>query len=442
MADILVVDDKADIRKLVSEVLQEELNYNVVCAADAKGALDQLVHNPKIVILDIWLEGSDMDGIGLLKIIKQRLPKTQVIMISGHGNIGVAVKTIKLGAYDFIEKPFKTAKLLIMVERAIEKYLLLNENKILKEHKMELEFIGQSKQMMKLKSLIESIATRFNSRVIITGPRGVGKKTVAQLIHNQSARHEKPFVYWHVTNKSQELLNKELFGSEDNNSVFIKADGGTLFVNDFLHLPLEIQASLLQALKNSAVCNYHFDVRVIMATKGIPEQALQDGFLSAALYYNLNIGRIDIPGLSQRKDDIESLSNYFIRLTSEDGSGMPFLSHEVIQVMKAYDWPGNVRQLKKAIEWMTIFANSEKKEEISLEMLPGGLVAMDKNNHRIQIGSNMSVFEKPIKDARDFFEKQYIEYQLEKFSHNISKTAEFIGMDRAALHRKIKLLRN
>ena len=443
MADILVIDDKADIRKLVSEVLQEELSYTVACAADVRSALDQLTNNPKIVILDIWLESSDMDGIGLLKVIKQRLPKTQVIMISGHGNIDVAVKTIKLGAYDFIEKPFKTAKLLIMVERAIEKYLLLNENKVLKEHKTELELIGQSKQMLKLKSLIESIANKSNSRVIITGPNGVGKKTIAQIIHNRSVRYAKPFVYWHITNKSLELLSKELFGDKNISSVFVKADGGTLFINDFLHLPLEMQASLLQALKNSTVANYHFDVRVIAATKGVPEQALQDNTLSEALYYNLNIGRIDIPGLSQRKDDIELLLNYFIRLTLEsNGSGTLLLGQDVVRVMKSYDWPGNVRQLKNAVEWMTIVASSQNKKEISLEMLPGELIAVDKNNYQALVDSNALIFEKPIKDAREFFEKQYIEFQLERFNNNISKTAEFIGMDRAALHRKIKLLQN
>ncbi|AEI88740.1 MAG: DNA-binding transcriptional response regulator, NtrC family, contains REC, AAA-type ATPase, and a Fis-type DNA-binding domains [Candidatus Midichloria mitochondrii] len=439
MADILIVDDKADIRELISEVLQEEFRYAVACAKDTQGALEQLSTNPKVVILDIWLEGSHMDGVGLLKIIKQRLPKTQIIMISGHGNIDIAVKTIKLGAYDFIEKPFKTAKLLIMVERAMEKYLLLNENNRLKSQQEGLEIIGQSKQITKLRSLIDSIALKSNSRVVITGGHGVGKATVAQVIHNKSSRYEKPFLYWHVTNKSPDVITRELFGDETMSSVFTKADGGTLFINDFLCMSLETQSELLQILKNSAVGNHNFDVRIIAATTGSPEQALSEGSLGEALYYNLNIARINLPLLSQRKGDIELLSREFIKLVAEAyGNRIQELGKDVLKLLKFYDWPGNVRQLKNVIEWLIIVANSQQKQEITTDMLPAEILS--NNDCSRNIGSNNDLFDKPIKEARDIFEKSYIEVQLERFNGNISKTADFIKMDRAALHRKIKCL--
>ena len=443
MADILIVDDKANIRELIYEILKDESRYEVETAHNVKTAIEKLSSHPKVIILDIWLEGSEMDGIGLLKLIRQRLPLSQVIMISGHGNIDIAVKIMKLGAYDFIEKPFKSVKLLLVVERAIDKYLLLNANRATNHDiNFENQIIGTCKSILKIIDLAKATASRTNSRIMITGASGVGKTTVAKFIHAHSTRSNKPFIKWHTRHKTHDALMAELLGNSSDRSIFLKADGGTLFINDFIAIPLSVQSMLLQILRNAYIESsntYHnFNVRIISATTINPDEAINKGLLNNALYHNLNIIKIDIPTLEEHKEDLEPLALAFIKHFSTSYNNTVTIDKNFINQLKSYSWPGNIRQLKNTIECMMLDAHNNQAHILSTDMIPQNLINQKlivENKH------NDTLFDMSIKEAREAFELQYINKQLEKFDGNLSKAAIFMGMDRAALHRKRKLLR-
>lgn len=451
MARILIVDDEADIRGLLSDILQDE-GYRTVTASNAAAAL-QIVKEEQLnlVVLDIWLEGQEHDGIGVLKRIKTIHPNLPVIMISGHGNIETAVQTIKIGAYDFIEKPFKTEKLLIMVKRAMELSLLAQENKELKElNQVTHEIIGKSKAIEHIIDEVKLVAPT-NSRILIVGEHGTGKEVLARMIHNLSNRKNKPFSTLHAANISEHNIEEVLFGIDDlkNFSVGLleKSNGGTLFIDEISEMPLRVQAKFLKVIQEN-----HFqkignskqipvDVRIITATSKDLLEQIELGSLNQSLYYRLNVVPLRLPPLRERKEDIMQLFDYFTEVFSKAlGTTKITLSDEVMAIFEIYNWPGNIRQLKNVIEWLMII-HGKKSKIITTDLLPDYLLGKNRgeNNALNLISNDISL--KSLRDARTFFEKEYLKTQLERFSGNISKTAEFVGMERTALHRKLRALK-
>lgn len=451
VAHILIIDDEADIRELIADILKDE-GYQPLSASSASEAIQCFENGamPVAVILDIWLEGSEMDGIGILKYIKNNHPNIPVIMISGHGNIETAVQTIRHGAYDFIEKPFKAEKLLIMISRAIEASRLAQENKALKsQEKLIGELIGTSKSIMQLKNAA-LMAAPSNSRIVITGEPGSGKEVLARLIHDNSKRSKKPFCILHASNLSEEQLEIELFGTDDKNlkksGLLEKADHGTLYIDEISEMPIATQGKLLKFLQTQTFQkiggnkDLKPDVRIIAASSKNLEEEITQGKFNQSLYYRLNVVPLKIPPLCERKEDIKLIAEYFLKSFSNSlGIACKTLTHEALALMAAYDWPGNLRQLSNVIEWLYIMTPDNVKE-ITAEMLPQELVLAVSGKHRNLNPVNSDILSKELKKARELFEKEYLHAQLNRFSWNISKTADFIGMDRTALHRKIKSL--
>ncbi len=451
MAHILIVDDEADIRELIADILRDE-GYQPLCASSASEAIQCFENGelPSAVVLDIWLEGSEMDGIGILKYVKSNHQNIPVIMISGHGNIETAVQTIRFGAYDFIEKPFKAEKLIIMVNRAIEAFRLAQENKALKlQEKLIGELIGASKAIQQLKAAA-LMAAPSNSRIVITGEPGSGKEVLARLIHDNSKRAKKPFCILHSSNLSEEQLEVELFGTENKNfkkaGLLEKADHGTLYIDEISEMPIATQGKLLKFLQTQT---FHKiggskdikpDVRIIAASSKNLENEITSGKFNQSLYYRLNVVPLRIPPLLERKEDIKYITEHFLKSFS-NSLGVPYksLSDEALTLMSAYDWPGNIRQLSNVVEWLYIMTSDDVKE-ITAEMLPQEVLLSINGKHKNLNPVNSDILSKELKKARELFEKEYLCAQLNRFSWNISKTADFIGMDRTALHRKIKSL--
>lgn len=448
MAKILIVDDESDIRELLSDVLKDE-GYVTQTATNAKTALESMnSFIPDLVILDIWLEGSEFDGIGVLKRIKQTKPQLPVIMISGHGNIETAVETIRHGAYDFIEKPFKAEKLLILVNRAIEAASLVKENVSLKEQQQIISQLhGESKA---IKAVIEAakVMATVQSRVLITGESGSGKEVLARMIHKLSNRKDKQFVTMHAGSISEKDFEAEFFGVDDGKDYRIgileKSDGGTLFIDEVSEMPQVVQSKLLKFLqehtyyKTGSNKPLQSEVRIIAASSKNLEQEVEKGKLNKSLLYRLNVAVLHMPSLQNRKEDIRILTENIIKQLSEAlGLQKIELSEEAYVFMEMYTWPGNVRQLRNVIEWLMLL-NGSKNKPIQAQDLP---VEITGQNVEIRGGGVANdVVTKPLKVARDMFEKDYLEAQLARFSWNISKTADFVGMERTALHRKIKAL--
>ncbi|MBA8666923.1 sigma-54-dependent Fis family transcriptional regulator [Holosporaceae bacterium 'Namur'] len=451
MAHILIVDDEADIRELVADILKDE-GYHPLCASSASETIQCFENNelPSAVVLDIWLEGSEMDGIGILKYIKSNHPTIPVIMISGHGNIETAVQTIRHGAYDFIEKPFKAEKLIIMVNRAIEASRLAQENKVLKsQEKLVGELIGTSKAIQQLKTAA-LMAAPSNSRIIITGEPGSGKEVLARLIHDSSKRAKKPFCILHASNLSEEQLEVELFGTESKNmkkaGLLEKADHGTLYIDEISEMPVATQGKLLKFLQTQTFQkiggskDLKPDVRIIAASSKNLEEEISSGKFNQSLYYRLNVVPLKVPPLTERKEDIKYIAEHFLKSFSQS-LGIPYktLTQEALTLMSAYDWPGNLRQLSNVVEWLYIMTPDNVKE-ITADILPQEVVQAVNGKHKNLNPVNSDILSKELKKARELFEKEYLYAQLNRFSWNISKTADFIGMDRTALHRKIKSL--
>ncbi|AIF81639.1 response regulator containing CheY-like receiver [endosymbiont of Acanthamoeba sp. UWC8] len=451
MAHILIVDDEADIRELVADILKDE-GYHPLCASSASETIQCFENNelPSAVVLDIWLEGSEMDGIGILKYIKSNHPTIPVIMISGHGNIETAVQTIRHGAYDFIEKPFKAEKLIIMVNRAIEASRLAQENKVLKsQEKLVGELIGTSKAIQQLKTAA-LMAAPSNSRIIITGEPGSGKEVLARLIHDSSKRAKKPFCILHASNLSEEQLEVELFGTENKSmkkaGLLEKADHGTLYIDEISEMPVATQGKLLKFLQTQTFQkiggskDLKPDVRIIAASSKNLEEEITSGKFNQSLYYRLNVVPLKVPPLTERKEDIKHIAEHFLKSFSQS-LGVPYktLTQEALTLMSAYDWPGNLRQLSNVVEWLYIMTPDNVKE-ITADILPQEVVQAVNGKHKNLNPVNSDILSKELKKARELFEKEYLYAQLNRFSWNISKTADFIGMDRTALHRKIKSL--
>lgn len=446
--DILVVDDERDIRELVSGVLSDE-GYECRTAGTSTAALEMIdQRRPSLVLLDVWLHGSPMDGLEVLDAIKQREPELPVIIFSGHGNIDTAVSAVSRGAMDFIEKPFEAERLLLLVERATETEKLRRENVQLKKGFAHgEEFTGNSAAINLVRATLKRVAGT-GSRVLITGPGGAGKEVAARLLHSWSPRADRAFVTVNSARITPERFENELFGEESDGKLerpglLETADGGTLYLDEVADMPLSTQARILRVLTDQSFVRVGgtrqigVDVRVVSSTSRDLHAEMEAKNFREDLYYRLNVVPVTIPSLSERRDDIPSLAeHFFTRYAAEQGIPAPVVTQEAFAALQAYDWPGNVRQLRNVIERTIILTPRDKLAKIEVDMLPSEIAG-----EQIRDGVGMTaLMGQPLRDARESFEREYLGVQIRRFSGNISKTANFIGMERSALHRKLKLL--
>ena len=448
--DILIVDDEADIRELVAGVLGDE-GFETRTAAHAEGALMALAERrPSLVILDVWLQGSSMDGIELLDAMKSRDPTLPIVVISGHGNLDTAVAAIKRGAYDYIEKPFQAEQLLLVVRRATETERLRREYEALKERVgVDIELTGTSPQINQVRATLKRVAAT-GSRVLISGPAGSGKEVAARLLHQWSPRIDAPFVVVSAARMTPERVEEALFGVEEGGEnvragLLEQAHGGTLFLDDVADMPMTTQAKILRVLTEQVFQRVggarwvRVDVRVISATSRDLAAEIAAGRFREDLYYRLNVVPVRLPPLSERREDVAELARYFLaRYAAERGMPTPDLSEDAVAALQTYDWPGNVRQLRNVIERTMIMAPSTSMATLEIDMLPSEVTA---EPSRLMPGQAVrSIMGTPLREAREAFEREYLRAQIRRFSGNISRTAAFIGMERSALHRKLKAL--
>ncbi len=448
--DILVVDDEPDIRELIAGVLEDE-GYDVRTAGTAERALEEVrARTPRLVVLDVWLQGSGMDGLSLLKYLKSIDPLLPVIVISGHGNIETAVAAIRRGAYDFIEKPFKTDRLLHLVERAIESAALKYENAQLRTVAGEQEcWIGSSSAAIALRNAIDKVAPT-NSRVLITGPAGVGKELAARLIHNGSERKDGPFIVVNAASIAPDQMECTLFGEENSDGrptkigLFEKAHKGTLLLDEVADMPLGTQNKILRVLTDQSFqrvggsSNVQVDVRVMSATtKDIPSE-IEAGRFREDLYYRLNVVPLRVPSLAERRGDIDELVEHFAaRIGESSGLTVRRFSHEALAVLQTMEWPGNIRQLRNLVERILILSPADATQPVSYAELPKDMTSGGRSTSPAGSAELVGL---TLRDAREQFEREYLVMQITRFNGNISRTAEFIGMERSALHRKLKAL--
>ncbi|WP_144094877.1 sigma-54-dependent transcriptional regulator [Croceicoccus sediminis] len=446
--DILIVDDERDIRELVAGVLSDE-GYDCRTAGDSVAALNAIDETrPSLVLLDVWLHGSPMDGLEVLDAIKQREPELPVIIFSGHGNIDTAVAAVSRGAVDFIEKPFESERLLHMVERATETERLRRENQQLRQGESTFdEFNGASTAINQVRATLKRVAGT-GSRVLITGPAGAGKEVAARLLHHWSPRADKPFVTINSARITPERFEQELFGEEQDGKLvraglLEMADGGTLFFDEVADMPESTQARILRVLTDQAFVRVggnrqiRVDVRVASATSRDLEEEIAERRFREDLYYRLNVVPVTIPSLSERRGDIPALvDHFFARFASGQGVPAPEISDDAMAVLQSYDWPGNVRQLRNVIERTIILAPRDRLSRIEADMLPAE-ITQEETGESSGITAMMGI---PLREAREQFEREYLRIQIRRFSGNISRTASFIGMERSALHRKLKSL--
>jgi two-component system nitrogen regulation response regulator NtrX len=449
-SDILIVDDEADIRDLVAGILDDE-GFTTRTARDSDSALAEIANRrPHLVFLDIWLQGSKLDGLQLLEQIKRDHPDLPVVMISGHGNIETAVAAIKQGAYDFIEKPFKADRLVLVAQRALETSRLKREVKALKQLTPS-TLVGHSPSINQLRQTVDKVAPT-NSRVLIVGPPGAGKELTARAIHGQSARAEGPFVVINAAAMTPERMEVEMFGVEPTNSAgerkvgaLEEAHGGTLFIDEIADMPRETQNKILRVLVDQTFVRaggntkVGVDVRIISSTARNLEADIAAGKFREDLYHRLSVVPVGVPPLADRREDIPELVEYFMDQISQT-TGLPKrrIGTDAMAVLQSHDWPGNVRQLRNNVERLMILAGGDPDAVISASMLPqdvGSMVpGMPNGNGGEQI---MGL---PLREAREVFEREYLVAQISRFGGNISRTAELVGMERSALHRKLKAL--
>jgi two-component system nitrogen regulation response regulator NtrX len=447
--DVLIVDDEPDIRELVAGILEDE-GYSVRSAADSDAALAAVrARRPSLLILDIWMQGGGMDGLGLLDLVKSLDEDMPVVMISGHGNIETAVSAIKRGAYDFLEKPFKSDRLLLVVQRALEAATLKRENRRLRMLRAAPDgFPGASSAAQHLRQMIAKVAPA-NSRVLISGPAGSGKETAARLIHASSPRSKSEFVAVSAAGMTPERFDLELFGEEGEGGrprqigVFERAHGGTLYLDEVADMPRETQSRILRVLveqrfrRVAGDTDVQVDVRVISSTS----RDLQDEIAAARfredLFHRLNVVPLRVPGLEERREDIPELVQDCVeRICAAQGLPKRSFGDDAIAMLQVQSWPGNVRQLRNVIERILILAPGDATVPITAEMLPPDVTSQAPTGG---LGAER-IIALPLREARELFEREYLEAQIMRFGGNISRTAAFIGMERSALHRKLKSL--
>ncbi len=447
--EVLVVDDEADIRELVSGVLEDE-GYAVRTAADSNAALDAIEERrPSMVLLDVWLQGSRLDGLQLLQEVMRRDSTLPVLMISGHGNLDTAVAAVREGAVDFIEKPFEAERLLYLVDRATETDRLRRENANLRQRVGDEDQLhGSSVAINTVRATLKRVAPT-GSRVLISGPPGVGKEIAARMIHQWSPRARAPFIVLSAAMMSPERVEEELFGSETDGTMrpglLEHAHGGTLFLDEIADMPLTTQAKILRVLTDQS---YHrvggqrpvkVDVRVLSATSRNLQDEIAAGRFREDLFYRLNVVPVRLPPLRERREDIpELVSNFLARFAAERRTPAPRISEEAMAALQAHDWPGNVRQLRNIIERTVILAPGDRVSCIEVDLLPPEV--LDNQNAMGGASTAMAIMGSPLREARESFEREYLKIQIRRFSGNISRTASFIGMERSALHRKLKAL--
>jgi len=447
--EVLVVDDEADIRELVSGVLEDE-GYAVRTAADSTQTLEAVEERrPSMVLLDVWLQGSKLDGLELLQEIKRRDPTVPVLMISGHGNLDTAVAAVREGAIDFIEKPFEAERLIYLVDRATETERLRRENETLRQqvgHEDQLH--GSSIAINTVRATLKRVAPT-GSRVLISGPPGVGKEIAARMIHQWSPRARAPFIVLSAAMMSPERVEEELFGTEAEGvmrpGLLEHAHGGTLFLDEIADMPLTTQGKILRVLTDQSYTRVggqrpvKVDVRVLSATSRNLQDEIAAGRFREDLFYRLNVVPVKLPSLRERREDVpELVSHFFARFAAERRALAPRISEEAIAALQAHDWPGNVRQLRNIIERTLILAPGNRLSCIEVDMLPAEI--LDNQSPMSGASSNLAIMGSPLREARESFEREYLKIQIRRFSGNISRTASFIGMERSALHRKLKAL--
>jgi len=450
--DILIVDDEADIRDLVAGILDDE-GFKTRTARYSDSALAEISgRRPNLIFLDIWLQGSRLDGLQLLEQIKLEHPEVPVVMISGHGNIETAVAAIKRGAYDFIEKPFKADRLILVANRALETSRLKREVRELKQHAPSSgTLVGRSPCMNQLRQTIDR-AAKANSRIMIVGPSGGGKELAARTLHATSSRADGPFVVINAAAITPERMEVELFGIELSDGetgrkpgALEEAHGGTLFIDEIADMPRETQNRILRVLvdqtfqRAGGTTKVSVDVRIVSSTARNLEAEIAEGKFREDLYHRLSVVPIRVPPLSERREDIPDLVEYFMdQISSATGLPKRRIGEDAMAVLQSHVWPGNVRQLRNNVERVMILAGGDADAAITADMLPqdvGSMIpAMPTGNNGEHI---MGL---PLREAREVFERDYLIAQISRFSGNISRTAEFVGMERSALHRKLKAL--
>ena len=449
-SDILVVDDEADIRNLVAGLLEDE-GHETRMAGDSDSALAEISdRRPSMIFLDIWLQGSKLDGLELLDVIQEQHPGLPVVVISGHGNIETAVSAIRRGAYDYIEKPFKADRLILIAERALETAGLRKQVKELERKTPDMpDMIGASAAMTQLRSNIEKVA-QTNSRIMIIGPSGSGKEMVARAIHQQSNRVNGPFVVINAAAITADNMETELFGVEATDGQEAKvgaleeAHMGTLLLDEVGEMPKDTQNKILRVLveqkfervggnKKVAV-----DVRVLSSTSIDLEERISEGEFREDLFHRLAVVPIQVPALSDRREDIRPLIEAFMsQIESQTGVKACEIGQDALAVLEAHSWPGNLRQLRNNVERLMILNRGDEKEAVTADKLPGEISDMLPKSPGMGDEHIMSM---PLREAREVFERDYLLAQITRFGGNISKTAAFVGMERSALHRKLKSL--
>ncbi len=447
MGDILITDDERDIRELISDILKDE-GFTTRLAANADQCMAEISKDkPALMILDIWLKDSHMDGIDILKSVKRDYPDIPIVIISGHGNIEIAVAAIKQGAYDFIEKPFNIDQLMVVIRRAMETSRLRRENQELKRGDApSAEMLGDSAAFRSLKSQLDKV-TRSNGRVMLTGAPGSGKEIAARYIHAQSNRADAPFVTVASAAIEPERMEEVLFGRESpergiEKGLLEQANGGIIYFDEIADMPLGTQSKILRVLVDQQFTRVggagkvQVDLRVISSTTRDLADLIQTGEFRQELYHRLNVVPIHVPSLEERREDIPMLAEHFIaQLNRSQGLPLRKLAEDARALLQTMNWPGNVRQLKNMVERVLILG--ETSEAISARELPASDEPQGEEG-RVVLGSALATL--PLREARELFEREYLLTQINRFGGNISRTASFVGMERSALHRKLKSL--
>lgn len=457
-ANILIVDDEAGIRKLVSGILEDE-GYECRSAGTMQDALEAFeAKTPDLVLLDIWLQDGKDEGLELLNIFHDKAPHLPIIMISGHGTIETAVGAIKAGAYDFIEKPFRADRLCVMVARAIETAFLKDENSSLRrkiDHDRQSTLVGSHCISGNLKTQVEKISNSL-ARVFISGESGTGKETLARHIHQQSSRSEGPFVVLNCAALHPDTLERFLFGIDDQRHVasgglFDRADGGTLYFDEITDLHPEVQAQMIRILKDSQIKkppphdNRIFDIRIIAASSRNMGRLIDTGMFRKDLFYRLNVISLEVQPLRERPQDIPELALYFAEdIAEKTGLAACTFNEQALLALQNHRWPGNIRQLRNAVEGIMILSSAHNNPSyiVTAEDLVPVLQDIDDEAHKsgFDLSTNAAMLNMSLREAREAFEKEYLSNQIMRFGGNISKTARFVGMERSALHRKLKSL--
>ena len=447
MSDILIVDDERDIRELIADILGDE-GFPTRTAANADEALAAInAEEPALMILDIWLKDSRMDGIDILKQVKRNNPSVPVVIISGHGNIEIAVAAIKQGAYDFIEKPFNIDQLMVVITRAMETSRLRRENRQLKRQETTAaEMLGQSAPFRRLRDNLDKVA-RSNGRVMLTGEPGTGKELAARYIHTQSPRADAPFVTVSCATIEPERMEEVLFGRETAErgiepGLLEQAHGGVIYFDEVADMPLGTQPKILRVLTEQQFLRaggndkVRVDLRVISSTTRDLGSEIAAGRFRQELYDRLNVVPVAVPGLAERRDDIAALAVYFVE-QFHAGQGLPLreIPEETVAALQAMRWPGNIRQLRNVIERVLILGEGSGPIQPG-ELEPQG--ATPENGEALALGPQITAL--ALREARELFEREYLLAQINRFGGNISRTAQFVGMERSALHRKLKSL--